>query len=367
MNIKANREAQKPGHAPTRGSNENGRRRLVTGFGGVVAATMPVLRLGAGAGGLLAMTAGLASRPAAAAAAAADYPARTVQLINTFPPGGPSDILARLCGDHLHKTLGQPFVVENRPGAGGNIGAQAVARASPDGYTAMVGIDSTLTINPHIYRRPGFALDQFKPVIILASSGLLLGVSPATGFRTLEDLVKGGQQQALNFSTAGPGSPGHLSSAMLQQGYQVKVNPISYKGNTPAVTAVASGEVDAGILATPGMLPQVKAGKIIPLAVTGRQRSALLPEVPTTREAGFDKVQFEVLYLVMVPAATPQPIVDRLAGAFRDSLEQPSLAERMQTLDLFKDGQQGEAAGRRLADASAQYKRLIDQIGLKVE
>ncbi len=324
-----------------------GRRRVICSLGAAIGATL----------------AGPLARPAHAA----DYPSRTVQLINTFPPGGPSDILARLCGEHLHKALGQPFVVENRSGAGGNIGAQAVARATADGHTLLVGIDSTLTINPHIYRRPGFALDQFVPVIILANSGLLLGVNPATGFRSLDDLVSKGRQQALNFSTAGPGSPGHLSSAMLERGYQVKVNPISYKGNTPAVTAVASGEVDAGILATPGMLPQVGSGRIIPLAVTGRQRSALLPDVPTTSEAGFDQVQYEVLYIVMAPAGTPQAIVDRLAAAFKEALDEPALVERMKTLDLFRDGQSGEAASRRLAELSAQYQRLTGQIGLKVE
>lgn len=335
------------------------RRQFLQGAGSAIGATLlpPAV---ASIGGIV--TAGFATP-----VAASDYPSRTVQMINTFPPGGPSDILARLCGEYLHKSLGQPFVVDNRPGAGGNIGTQQVARANPDGYTLMVGIDTTLTINPHIYRRPGFSLDDFRPVIILASSGLLLGVNPATGFRTLGDLVDSGRQKPLNFSTAGPGSPGHLSSAMLQQAYQVKATPISYKGNTPAVTAVASGEVDAGILATPGMLPQVKAGKIVPLAVTGRQRSALLPEVPTTREAGFDQVQFEVLYIVLAPAATPQAIVDRLAGGFDEAMKQPAMVERMETLDLFREAQTGDAASRRLAEVSAQYKRLIDQIGLKVE
>ena len=340
----------------------DGRRRLMQGAGRAVGAVGAALLAPATPSIGAVATALIARR-----AAASDYPSRTVQMINPFPPGGPSDILARLGGESLHKSLGQPFVVENRPGAGGNIGTQQVARANADGYTLLVGIDTTLTINPHIYRRPGFSLTDFRPVIILASSGLLLGVSPATGFRTLGELVDSGRQKALNFSTAGPGSPGHLSSAMLQQGYQVKATPISYKGNSPAVAAVASGEVDAGILATPGMLPQVKAGRIVPLAVTGRQRSALLPEVLTTSEAGFDQVQFEVLYLVLAPAATPQAIVDRLAGAFNEAMDRPAMVERMQTLDLFREGQTGEAASRRLADVSAQYQRLIDQIGLKVE
>lgn len=300
-------------------------------------------------------------------ARADSYPARTVQLINTFPPGGPSDILARLCGENLHKSFGQPFVVENRAGAGGNIGAQAVARARPDGHTLMVGIDSTLTINPHLYRRPGFALADFEPVIILANSGLLLGVAPQTGFRTMADLIKGGRERALNFSTAGPGSPGHITGAMLQDAYQVQVTPIGYKGNTPAVAAVASGEVDAGILATPGMLPQIQAGRILPLAVTGQRRSALLPDVPTLQEAGFGEVHFEVLYLVMAPKGTPAAIIDRLASGFGAAMKQPAIVDRLQALDLFDDLATGEAAARRLAEASQRYQAIVNKVGLKAE
>ena len=295
------------------------------------------------------------------------YPSRAVQLINTFPPGGPSDILARLCAEHLHRQTGQPFIVDNRAGASGNIGAQAVARGKPDGYTLMVGIDSTVTINPHIYRQPGFSLDDFVPVTILASSGLLLGVSPKTGWRSLKDLVAAGRSKSLNFATAGPGSPGHITAAMLQQAYQVQVTPIGYKGNTPAVTAVASDEVDAGILATPGMLPQVRSGRIVPLAVTGKRRSALLPDVPTMAEAGFAEVQFEVLYLVMAPKATPAPIVAQLASAFTEAMKQPSVGERLQTLDLYEEGVTGAAAVQRLADASARYHAIVDKVGLKVE
>ena len=301
------------------------------------------------------------------AVGAGGYPARAVQVINTFPPGGPSDILARLCSEYLHQSFGQPFVVENRAGASGNIGAQAVANARPDGQTLMIGIDSTLTINPHIYRQPGFSLDDFTPVTILASSGLLLGVTPKTGFRSMKELVEAGRSQSLNFSTAGPGSPGHITAAMLQQAYQVRLTPIGYKGNTPAVTAVASEEVDAGILATPGMLPQVRAGRIVPLAVTGKRRSALLPDVPTMEEAGFGEVQFEVLYIVMAPKGTPAAIIDSLAAAFGEAMRQPTVGERLRTLDLFEESVAGTAAGQRLAQTSARYRAIVDKVGLKVE
>lgn len=192
------------------------------------------------------------------------YPAKPVTLVTNFPPGGPADILARSVGAVLQETLKQPFVVDNKPGAGGNVGAAAVAKAPADGHTVLFGIDTTFTINPHLYPAMPFKPGDLKPVLIMASSGLLLGVNPATGIKTFGDLLSQGRARNLNFSSAGNGSPGHLAAAMLGNSTPIKTTHIPYRGNTPAVTAVLSGEVDGGILAHRACCPTCKAARSRP-------------------------------------------------------------------------------------------------------
>jgi tripartite-type tricarboxylate transporter receptor subunit TctC len=283
------------------------------------------------------------------------YPAKPVKFINNFPPGGPSDILARSVAATLQEMLKQPFVVENKAGAAGNIGADQVAKSPADGYTVLFGIDTTFTINPHLYPAMPFKPADLKPVVIMASSGLLLGVNPGTGIKRFGDLLSQGRARSLNFSSAGNGSPGHLAAAMLGNSTPVKTTHIPYRGNTPAVTAVLSGEVDGGILATPGMLPHVQSGKITALAVTSARRSRLAPQLPTVAELGLKSLEQEVLYLVMVPAATPDAVVQTLAKGITDALQRPDAKERQVKLDLFYEGQTGAAAAQRLADLSARY------------
>jgi len=203
--------------------------------------------------------------------------------------------------------------------------------------------------------------------MIMASSGLLVGAAPSTGFKSMNDLIAAGKSKVLNFSSAGAGSPGHVASAVFTEATGVKISNIFYKGNTPAVTAVLSGEVDAGVLATPGMLPHVKAGKITALAVTSRQRSPLAPDVPTVGELGLKNLEQEVLYVAMVPAATPEAVVQTLQRAFTEAFARPDMKERMKNLDMNYEGLTGEAAANRLAELSDRYARVIKATGLKVE
>ena len=299
--------------------------------------------------------------------AQAPYPAKPVKLVNSFPPGGPSDILARSVAEVLQGTLKQAFIVENKAGASGNIGADFVAKSPPDGYTVLVGIDTTLTVNPHIYKGMPFKPADFKPVMVMASSGLLIGVHPGTGFKSLGDLVAAAKGKGVSFSSAGAGSPGHLAASVLTEATGAKINHIPYKGNTPAVTAILAGEVDGGVLATPGMLPHAKAGKITALAVTSRQRSPLAPDIPTVGEAGLKGLEQEVLYVVMVPAATPDAVVQVLQNGFAEALARPELKARMEGLDLHFEGLTGAAAGKRMAGLSDRYARVIKATGMTAE
>lgn len=304
---------------------------------------------------------------AAPALAQGSYPARTVRIVNNFPPGGPSDIIARSIAAELQKTLKQSFIIENKPGASGNIGADAVAKSEPDGYTLLIGIDTAFTVNPHIYKSLPFKPADFRPVMVMASSGMLVGVHPKTGYKTLAELVAAGQKKNINFASAGSGSPGHLAVEMMKEDTGMKITQIPYKGNSPAVNAVLAGEVDGGVLATPGMLPFVKAGKITALAVTSRQRSALAPDIPTVAEAGHKNLEQEVLYLAMVPAATPDAVVQTLQKAFADALAQPEVKKRLVDLDLFQEGLTGAAASQRIAELSQRYERVIRATGMHVE
>jgi tripartite-type tricarboxylate transporter receptor subunit TctC len=295
------------------------------------------------------------------------YPSKPVKFINSWPPGGPSDVLARSLAEQLQQTLKQPFVVENRPGAGGNLGADLVAKSAPDGHTVLIGIDTTFTINPGIYKNMPYKVSDLKPVMIIASSGLLIGVNPATQMKTMNDLVARGRGKGLTFSSGSNGSPGHLAAEILGDAAKVKVTHVPYKGNTPAVTAVISGEVDGGILATPGMLPFVKADKMNALAVTSRKRSPLAPDVPTVAEVGLKDLSLEVFYVAMVPAATPPEVVAMLQKGMAEALARPDIKTRLDSLDLVIEAETGQAAVQRLESLRNRYAPIIKATGMQIE
>lgn len=297
----------------------------------------------------------------------AAWPQKPVKFVNSWPAGGPSDILARAVGDVLQKQFNQPFVIDNKPGAAGMVGADLVAKSAPDGHTLLWGIDTTHTINPHIYKSMPFKEGDLKPLVILSSSGLLLGVHPSTGFKSVKDLLQAARQRNLNFSSGGNGSPGHLWVNMINESAGTRLIHIPYRGNSPAVMSVVSGEVDGGTLATPGMLPQVKGGKINALAVTSRQRSPLAPEVPTVAELGLRDLESEVSYVVMVPGNTPEPLMQSLSQAILGAMARPELQNRLKELDMAYEGLTGSAANKRLQQLSNRYGRIIRATGMKVD
>jgi len=302
-----------------------------------------------------------------ALAQAPAWPTKTVRFINSFPPGGPSDILARAVGEQLQRQFNQSFVVENRAGAAGNVGAEAVAKSAADGHTLLWGIDTTHTINPHIYKAMPFKDADLKPLVILSSSGLLLGVHPSTGFKSLKDFLAAARAKEQSFSSGGNGSPGHLWVNMINEAAATRLVHIPYRGNSPAVMAVVSGEVQGGTLATPGMLPQVKAAKVTPLAVTSRTRSSIAPEVPTVGELGMRDLESEVLYVVMAPGTTPEPLMQAMSRAILDVMARPEMRERLKTLDMAWEGLTGSDAERRLQRLSDRYGRIIRATGMKVD
>jgi tripartite-type tricarboxylate transporter receptor subunit TctC len=316
---------------------------------------------------LLATRTGAVLMAGSATAQTPAWPSKPVRFINSFPPGGPIDILVRSVADVLQKQYNQPFVVENKPGAGGSIGADLVAKAPADGYTVLWGIDTTFTVNPHIYKNLPYKNADLKPLVVVASSGLLVGVHPSTGYKSMQDLVAAGKSKPLNFSSGGSGSPGHLAVELFTDAAGIKLTHIPYKGNTPAVLAIVAGEVDGGVLATPGMLPQVKAGKITALAVTSRKRSGLAPEVPTVAEAGFKELENEVVYVAMVSSATPELVLQALQKAVLDAVVQGDMQKRIASIDMEYEGLTGSAAAKRLSDLYTRYGKVIAATGMKVD
>lgn len=300
-------------------------------------------------------------------ASAQSYPSKPIKFVTNFPAGGPADFLARSVGEFITSQTKQPVVVENKPGAGGNIGADFVAKSPADGYTVLFGIDTTFTVNPYIYKNMAFKPADLRPIMVMVSSGLLVGAHPSTGFKTLKDLIAQGKGKGLNFSSAGSGSPGHLAAEIFMDAANIKIQHVPYKGNTPAVTAVLAGEVDAGVLATPGMLPHVKTGKITALAVTSRQRSRSASDIPTVAELGLKDLELEVLYVAMVPAATPEPVVQLLQKAFTDALKRPDTQGQLAGMDLFYEGLIEPDAVKRLSDQSQRYGRVVKSTGMKVD
>ncbi|WP_076999244.1 tripartite tricarboxylate transporter substrate binding protein [Variovorax sp. KK3] len=317
--------------------------------------------------GLAAACAALAFGATTTSFAQGAYPQKPVKFITNFPAGGPLDILGRALGDVLQKDLKQPFVVDNRPGAGGNIGADLVAKSPADGYTVLLSIDTTFTINPHLYATMPFAAKDLKPLMIFSSSGLSFGVGPSVGAKTLPEFVTASKAQASTFASAGNGSPGHIAAEIFANATGAKITHVPYKGNAPAVMAMLSGEVQAGIVATPGLLPQLQAGKLRALAVTGRQRAPLLPQVPTVSELGLKDLEFEVLYLAMVPAATPEPVMQTLRSALTSAMALPEIKSRLATLDMVAVGETGDDAVRHLAASQARYGKIVKATGMKVD
>jgi tripartite-type tricarboxylate transporter receptor subunit TctC len=301
------------------------------------------------------------------AAAQGSFPSQTIRLISPAPPVGSTDMLARLLASSMQGSLGGTVIVENKPGAGGNIGAVQVARAAPDGYTVLIGVDTTLTVNPHIYDKLPFKAADLRPVAILASSGMVVGVHPSAGVDSMQALVAAGRSRELLFSSSGPGSPGHLAGAILAHEAGMEIVNVPYKGNAPAVTAVLTGEVQGGGLVAPGLLPHVQAGKVRALAVTGAQRSPLLPQVPTVGELGLKDLELDILYVAMVPAATPEPMVRSLQNAMKEAMSPPEVRERLRMLDMRTEATATETAAQRLANLSSRHGKIARAASMKAE
>ena len=308
---------------------------------------------------LMRATAGALLLLAAPLSMAQAWPTRPIRLVVPFPPGGLIDNMARLVGSRLSQELGQPVVIDNKPGAGGNVGAAEVARAPADGYTLLMA-SPALTISPAIYKNLPYQPSQLAPVALLGRVPNGLHVNPASGIGKVQDLVgrakaKPGQ---LNYASNGNGTSLHLSAELFKRRSETFITHVPYRGAAAAITALLSGEVDMMFDNLPSAIGQIQAGKLRALAVTTAQRSIALPDVPTLAEAGMEGFNVSAWFGVAAPAGLPAPVATRLADALQKVVQQPEVAVAMQRQGADPAFMDAASAAAVLNTDAAQWKQV---------
>jgi tripartite-type tricarboxylate transporter receptor subunit TctC len=302
-------------------------------------------------------------------ASAQQYPSRPIRILVTIPPGGAPDLAARVVGERLEPLLGQPVVVENRTGAGGNIAGELVAKSPPDGYTLLLGPDSLITINPHVYRDMPFdTLKDIVPVASLVSNMFVLSVNPSLPVRDFKEFIEYARKAnpPLLYASGGNGSQHQLTMEMLKQRAGINLTHVPYKGGSPATTATVAGEV-AAMFAGTSTAPMIRAGKLRALAVTGVHRSAAFPDLPTIAEfyPGFETTIWLGLF---APAGTPEPVLALLRANVAKVLALPEVKQRLNRgggLDPYASSpQEFEALIQRDYE---KYGKIVRAIGTKID
>ena len=303
------------------------------------------------------------------AGAFAQYPSQPIRLIVPWPPGGGVDTSARIISVPLSARLGQNIVIDNRPGAAGNIGTEVASKAKPDGYTLLMGSLSPNGINPHLYARLGFEpLKDFAPIALVASVPNILvvkGDSPINSVRELLAMAKSKGGNA-NYGSGGVGSSQHLSSELFKRATQTDFLHVPYKGTAPAEIGLMGGEVDM-LLDTTACLPFVNTGRMKALAVAAKTRSPALPNVPTLDEAGVPNVYTGTWYGLMAPAGTPREIVERLNREVNSILQTPEMGKRMLEFGAESGSGSADAFTQFIASEIARYAEIVKLAGIKIE
>lgn len=313
---------------------------------------------------VLALVGALALGPLAQAQT---WPEKPVRLLVSFPAATPGDVVARLIQPELQKELGQPVIVENRAGAGGNIGAAEVARAG-DHHTFLVGPDTMVTINPHLYRKMGLnPLEDLQPVTHLVSYNQMLVCHPGAQVKTLADLSAKSRAEPLSYASGGPGVPGHMAMELLLAATGMKMSHVPYKGPAPALQDVLGGQVPCGFLAAPAVAPHVRSGKLVALGVSGSRRSPGSPEVPTLAQLGLKDFDASFFAIVAAPRSMPAAVVDRFHKALTNILAQPAIQARLQAADMEVVANTPVQSAQRLRADHQKWERVASRIGLQVD
>ncbi len=304
---------------------------------------------------------------AALPAWAQSYPDKPVRMVVPFPPGGPLDVVARIFAAPMSQKFGQPVLVENRAGATGNIGMDAVARSQPDGYTLLWMLDSMLTVNPIVFPAFGEPMERLRPIRTVSETVATLVVNPATGVNSVADFVKLSKSKDLSYASAGPGSPGHRTMEFFMLLTGAKLTHVPYNGNAPAVQSVVAGETQAFVTPISGVLPQIRAGKLRSLMVSSTTRSPQLPDSPTMVELGYKRYVVATWFSLFAPAKTPQAVIDVLDREIVRVIQLPDVRERLQKLGADPISIDAKSIIARTAEERKLWTEVIEKTGMKVE
>jgi tripartite-type tricarboxylate transporter receptor subunit TctC len=309
----------------------------------------------------------LACDPAVVLAQA--YPAKTIRLIFPFPPGGPTDLLGRAVAQKVSDQIGQQVVADNRPGAGGNLGLELAAKAPPDGYTIVLS-SPLVAISPSLYAKLNYdPAKDLAPIAQIAVIQNVLLVHPSVPAKTLKELIQLARRSPgkFSFGSGGVGTTTHLAPELLQSLTGIKMVHVPYKGSGQALIGLISGDVDTLIMAVPAASGQIHSGKVRAIAVLSAQRSTVIPETPTAREAGVENFEVPIWYGILAPAATPREIIARLNAEIVKALTAPEMKERLATAGIEPVTSTPEQFGVFIKSETARYAKVVKDAGIKPE
>jgi tripartite-type tricarboxylate transporter receptor subunit TctC len=315
---------------------------------------------------LLALNAQLAH----AADAAADFPQKPIKIIVPYPPGGSTDVLARMMGQKISSRFGQPVVVENRAGASGNLGANVAAKSPPDGYTLFLGTSTALAVNPHLYPSlPYDAQKDFTPLILATTLPSLVVVNSSVPVKTMNELneyLKSRNGQ-VNYASSGNGTPAHLGAEVYKKMTGIQMTHVPYKGGAPALTDLAGGQTSLMFAILPESWPLVKDGRLRALAITTAQRSPLMPELPTVAESGVPGYELVGWYGFLAPTGTPREVVAKLNKALDEALQEKDVREKLTTMGFQVEGGAPERLSDLMRSESKKWGQVVKEANIKVD
>jgi len=311
--------------------------------------------------------AALAANPEAALAQA--YPVKPIRFIFPFPPGGPTDLLGRAIAQKLTDQMGQQVIADNRPGAGGNLGLELASKSPPDGYTIVLS-SPLVAISPSLYAKLNYdPVRDLAPISLVAVIQNVLLVHPSVPAKSLKELIQLARRNPgkLNFGSGGVGTTTHLAPELLMSLAKIKMVHVPYKGSGQALVGLIGGETDLLIMAVPAAAGQIHAGKVRALAVLSAQRSPVLPDVPTTKEAGVDNFEVPIWYGILAPAATPRDIITRLNTELNKALSSPEMKERLAGVGIEPLTDTPEQFASFIRSETARFHKVIKDAGIKAE
>ena len=321
-------------------------------------------------GGRMAIAVAMLAGCLVSEASAQGYPNRPIRMIAPFPAGGLADVLARAVGDEISKALGQPIIVENRAGAGGNVGADAVAKAEPDGYTLLMSSAGILSANQFLYAKMPFEPEKaFVPVSLVADMPILLLVHPKVGAKTAQEFLALARANPgkFNFGSPGIGTTGHLALAYFMHLANVKITHVPYRGAAPSVQDLVAGQTDGTFDNPPTVISHIRAGSILPLGVTAKERLSLLPDVPTMIEGGVPGFVASSWFGVVAPAGTPPEIVKQLSAEIAKAVRLPALQRFPRDSGARLVGNTPEEFAQFIRDERTKWGEIIKAAGIKAD